>query len=381
MNVLSLKRPSLWLNWVLFGPIQFPQRQEYQEFRYKLAIILMVAGALLTGLFILGQLSAVNPIGWPHMGSMVFFTSTSLVIWLLLRGRPQRFKPLAWVYELVCLWEYTSSLLYVPADELRILWFFTNVPGVFILLGQRAGWVITLGSAVGMVLINPHLSHPYSPNAIATGFLGMLFLGFTFQAFANRSMSYLRRMYDFNAQLDALASHDPLTGVMNARAYYNACEQQIHAAQRSGQSFAVLFVDLDHFKSINDAYGHAAGDEVLRTVAQTLQGHLRASDLLGRIGGEEFSVFLAGTELAGAKQVAEQLRHAVEACEPRAGEVQLRVTASIGVAARGTSAPSMKLIQQQADEAMYLAKKAGRNRVSIFETQAPVPASPASLAA
>ena len=117
----------------------------------------------------------------------------------------------------------------------------------------------------------------------------------------------------------------------------------------------------------NDTYGHAAGDEVLRTVARTLKNSLRNSDLLGSIGGEEFSVFLPNTGITNALQVAEQLRLAVEQCRPDIGQTRLSITASIGVASRGQAVQSMQSIQQRADEAMYEAKKAGRNRVSTLE--------------
>jgi diguanylate cyclase (GGDEF)-like protein len=127
-----------------------------------------------------------------------------------------------------------------------------------------------------------------------------------------------------------------------------------------------LFIDLDHFKMINDQYGHASGDEVLRVVAQTLGQSIRGSDLLGRIGGEEFSIFLPNTHAQGALKVAENLRLAIEACEPLVQGQRLRITASIGVAIKRYADQSMHSIQQQADEAMYRAKREGRNRVSFF---------------
>jgi len=107
---------------------------------------------------------------------------------------------------------------------------------------------------------------------------------------------------------------------------------------------------------------------VLRTVAATLQTHLRRSDLLGRIGGEEFSVFLPDTDLDGARQVAENLRLAVQACQLEVDGSPLSITASIGVAVRTRSTQTLQALQQQADEAMYEAKKAGRNRVSTLDT-------------
>jgi len=355
---------------LLFGRVVFAEREEDQEFRYKLVIVLMTSAALVTGLFILGTLSAVNPISPMHQKSMIFYTLSTTVLWLLLRGHPSRFKPIAWVYEFVGLWESTSSLLYVSIDELRLLWFFTNVPGVFILLGRRAGWVITIGTMLGLALGNAHLERPYSPNAMATALFCLLYLGIFFHTYVGRTFSYFHRMRDYNDRLKDMASHDPLTQVLNARAYYSACEQQMALSQRSQQPFSVLFVDLDHFKKINDTHGHAAGDEVLRVVAQTLGQHLRSTDLLGRIGGEEFSVFLPDTALQGALQVAENLRRAIEQCRPDQADLMVNITASIGVASREGGPQSMQGIQQRADAAMYEAKKAGRNRVSTLEMAA-----------
>ncbi len=350
----------------LFGRVRFAEREEDREFRYKLLMVLMASAAAVTGLFILGTLSAVNMIHPHHLISMVVFTLGSTVLWWWLREHPERFLPVAWLYELLSLWESTSSLLYVSVDELRLLWFFTNVPGVFILLGRRTGWLITLGTMLGLALGNAHLERPYSPNAMATALLCLLYLGIFFHTYVGRTLSYFHRMRDYNERLQDMASHDPLTQVLNARAYYAACEQQIAQSARSQQPFSVLFVDLDHFKAINDTHGHAAGDEVLRVVARTLGEHLRRSDLLRRIGGEEFSVLLPDTALPGALQVAEHLRQAVEQCRPTIGEHVLSITASIGVASRSPGLHSLHELQQRADQAMYEAKKAGRNRVSTL---------------
>lgn len=350
----------------LFGPVQFSESEEYHAFRYKLLVLLMVSGAVFTALFIAGNATEINPIEGLHRWSMLLFTAGALFLWLWLRGDPRRFWRAAWAYEALCLVEYTSALVFVPFDELRILWFYVNVPGVFIMLGQRAGWAITLGTAVGLAVGNAHLAAPYSGNAMATAVLSLLYLGFVFHAYVDRSLSFFARMRVYNRELQQLASRDPLTGVMNARAYYAACDQQIRLGRRNRRPFAVLFVDLDHFKRINDTLGHAAGDEVLRTVARTLQAGIRASDLLGRIGGEEFSIFLPETDVDGAVQLAEGLRAAVQACHPRAGGEAIAVTASIGVAASHDADAALPAIQERADEAMYRAKQAGRNRVSVL---------------
>lgn len=172
-------------------------------------------------------------------------------------------------------------------------------------------------------------------------------------------------MRGYNVRLQQLVSHDPLTGVMNARAYYAACNQYIALSQRQGQPFAVLFVDLDHFKSDNDTHGHAAGHEVLRTVATTLRQKLRSTDLLGRIGGEVFCSFLPVTKPEGAFRLAEDPRLAVQACQPQiTPDQRLTITASTG------QETSLQALQHQADEALYQAKRSGRNRVSTLRVAA-----------
>lgn len=358
--------PMRAMKWLVFGSVEFSEQEEYLEFRYKFLIVLMLTAAGLTGLFILGLVSQINLIGWAHGRMMIAFVTGTLLLWLLLRGSPKRFKHVGWTYEVLSLVESASALVYVPVDELRVLWFYTNIPCVFILLGQRSGWAVTGLTMVGFILVNQHLEQPYSSSAVATGVLAMLYLGVAFHAYVDRSISYFKRMRDYNNQLHDMASHDPLTRVLNAGAYYRACDQQIHASQRANQSFAVLFIDLDHFKSINDTYGHAVGDDVLRAVAQTLQGHVRRSDIVGRIGGEEFSVFLPNTQVLGAQQLAETLRFAIESIHMQIDGVRIRITASIGVAVKRFEQETMQAIQQHADQAMYEAKRGGRNRVSTF---------------
>ncbi|MEO0317520.1 MAG: hypothetical protein RL404_1197, partial [Pseudomonadota bacterium] len=195
----------------------------------------------------------------------------------------------------------------------------------------------------------------------------MIYFAVFFHAYARQSIWFFVRLRESNRELRELATRDMLTGVLNARAYYEICDSLIRVAQRNRAPYAVLFVDLDHFKSINDTHGHAAGDIVLKSVADCLSRSLRESDALGRIGGEEFSIFLPNTDRDGAVRLAEGIRSSIECLMPCIGERTLKVTASIGVARNQHSEQTMKEIQQQADQAMYRAKAGGRNRVSSFD--------------
>lgn len=159
-----------------------------------------------------------------------------------------------------------------------------------------------------------------------------------------------------NEQLEHLSLTDPLTGVANRRAFDRALGEAWKRAVRHDQPLTVVMLDLDHFKHLNDARGHAAGDECLRTVAQQLDSAIRGNgdDLVARWGGEEFVLLLAADE-ATALAVAQRIRLGIE---------PLGVTASLGVAARGSEAEPMELVDR-ADRALYAAKRAGRNQVHV----------------
>lgn len=185
---------------------------------------------------------------------------------------------------------------------------------------------------------------------------------------ANRRLQeYAAQLKESNEKLTYLASHDPLTGVLNARTFYEVCDSMMSVAHRDNKPFSVLFVDLDHFKKVNDTYGHDAGDIVLKSVAACMTGTSRECDVYGRIGGEEFSVYLPGTDREGAMFLAEKLRVNIEQLMPVIDGKPLKVTASIGVASNLPHHHSISDIQRDADHAMYHAKKEGRNRVSCLD--------------
>jgi diguanylate cyclase (GGDEF)-like protein len=170
-------------------------------------------------------------------------------------------------------------------------------------------------------------------------------------------------------ELRSLAMTDFLTKVLNRRAFEERAEQQLALAQRTGLPLALLMIDVDHFKQINDEHGHAAGDSVLIDIARVIGGSIRKQDTLGRHGGEEFGVLLPATDQAGALVVAEKLRCAVEAMCCRVRTKSISVTISIGAAvSRATSPkgpPDLNRLFEEADRALYQAKHRGRNRTEL----------------
>jgi diguanylate cyclase (GGDEF)-like protein len=166
-----------------------------------------------------------------------------------------------------------------------------------------------------------------------------------------------------NRRLANAALTDLLTGLPNRRSAMDQLEQAWAAATRSGSPLALMVIDIDHFKHINDTFGHASGDIVLREAAHSLRASARREDSVCRIGGEEFLVICPHTDLPAAMLSAERLRAQLEAHQIPIGESQQGITSSIGVSVRGAGTADIDALVSAADQALYRAKKSGRNRV------------------
>jgi diguanylate cyclase (GGDEF)-like protein len=164
-------------------------------------------------------------------------------------------------------------------------------------------------------------------------------------------------------QLEEMATTDGLTGCLNKRAFLDQMEQKLMAAQRFGRKLSLIVTDLDHFKAVNDTYGHAAGDRVLQALGQVLKRVKRETDLVARFGGEEFCVLCEETDSRGAELLAERVREELEGTELMTELGPLKVTASLGVATFPEHASNAVDLFIQGDKALYEAKNRGRNRV------------------
>ena len=176
-----------------------------------------------------------------------------------------------------------------------------------------------------------------------------------------------------NEALREMAMHDALTGCLNRRAFFEAVESAFEAARHGGQLLSCIMVDVDHFKSFNDRFGHAVGDQVLKGVAQILHGGVRSGDALCRYGGEEFCMLMPQTSIDEAERVAELLRGAIETTAGKGvrGSRGAQITASFGIAEFDNHETCEELIRD-ADHALYVAKEKGRNCVKCYENDADV---------
>jgi diguanylate cyclase (GGDEF)-like protein len=205
--------------------------------------------------------------------------------------------------------------------------------------------------------------------------VGALYLDHTRKenAFAGADLELLETLGHFaalaieNARLYEQTIHDSLTGLFSHRYFETALEREARKAARTGRPLSLLFVDLDHFKLVNDRHGHAAGDKVLRAVSALLKSSVRGSDVVAaRYAGDEFEALLPETSKEAAREVAERILQGARALE--VGPRKIAVTASIGLATLPDDAPDAAALARKADAAMYRAKRGGRNQICSFET-------------
>jgi diguanylate cyclase (GGDEF)-like protein len=223
---------------------------------------------------------------------------------------------------------------------------------LLVLAGAAVAWSLRLGELIGATAGHDlMLATPGNTVHMIYGTLEPVFASLAFLLMYNETAQ---------AELRRLARTDPLTGALNRRALTEEMERLLHQPERT---HAALMLDADHFKAINDRLGHAGGDRVLAALARGIAARLRAHDVFGRIGGEEFLVLLPRTDAAAANALAESLRAHVEALALEFDGQPQSITVSIGVAVSAADDRQVDSLVRRADRALYEAKRAGRNRV------------------
>ena len=219
--------------------------------------------------------------------------------------------------------------------------------------------VLSLPLRVGDHIIGMLSAQSYQPNAYTTEDQYLLEMLAATAAIAIENSRLLK-------EIQWLAITDPLTGLFNRRGLFELAEREVDRFRRFGRPFCVFMLDIDHFKMINDTYGHSAGDQVLLELANRLKKQIRDIDIIGRYGGEEILVVLPETHITQAMQAAERARHTVQKHPFQTDRGDIPVTISAGVAQFDTTIPNLASLVDRADSAMYAAKQTGRNRVQAY---------------
>ncbi|MCK4866051.1 MAG: diguanylate cyclase [Gammaproteobacteria bacterium] len=327
---------------------------------------------------------------WPKMDSKLLFIWLSVIVissflrlFLFLTYRhknPQGDEVLKWERPYFITLMISSSIWGIGAVLLSYnLSFLYQTITYFILMGM-AGSALTVYSAIRYFSVSA-VAIILLPITLWFLFLAdsrsimMSALGIIFMVSAYRATLVLSDTLHFSYMLthalgrakeeaEKLASIDMLTGINNRRAFTELAKNQVEYCKRHEYPVSAIILDADHFKNINDTYGHASGDAALQNLSNILQNLTRASDVIGRIGGEEFAVLLTSTNVKDAMLVAEKLKNWIADNPVHIDDEYFSMTVSIGVASDDKY--NLELLLNNADKAMYKAKRAGRNQVICF---------------
>ena len=275
-------------------------------------------------------------------------------------------------------------ILLFAAPAALVSWVDDGSRSILVAVGAAAigVWLTAIITLVYVILRYRRLVK--AAEALAAGRLGVSVKASTKgRGFDNRLARAINTISDKLSETTDAAQTDKLTGVANRRALLVDLFNEVERSNRYERPLSVAFVDIDHFKAVNDTYGHAVGDEVLRGVAQAIQSNLRATDMVGRYGGEEFMLILTETNVEEGAVLTEKLRNIVAAQRFTAEGQTLSVTISIGIAGGVGARLTSDALVRDADAAMYSAKSLGRNQTYIFaepDEDARVPRAPISAA-
>ncbi|WP_422910424.1 GGDEF domain-containing protein [Pseudomonas sp. MAC6] len=276
--------------------------------------------------------------------------------WRIVRVR----NLLPWIYlYLLPTFSFLLYIIVIPnASKTAFVWVYSIPVLSYLLLGLKRGSLLALPFILGACLLYLY-TYPIQRDAeslIDLGnavFCGLMILVFVYLYEARRATAYQK--------LQHMARTDALTGVANRGSFQQSLEQSIREAQRSQSRLVLVVLDVDYFKAVNDQYGHDAGDQALRHICNSLGQRLRATDTLGRLGGEEFGLLLRNTESQGAESLVEGLRARLCSQPMRYGDQDIALSATFGLAEWPVDGRTAEQLYRCADQRLYRGKEQGRN--------------------
>ncbi len=351
---------------ILNSGFEFESTELLLKFRFRLlntCLLVAISFAFLVGL--LHDLGLHNTGDFHSKVNYLYsLSSFGLLIWL--RQNKQNFKKVSESLILVSLITFTSALIFVVEDQFRIIWFYIAVFLAYTVIGNRAGVITTLVSIAIIVLCFMVFELGFSQVTLQGSLIGLLISSVLASVHVRKIAEFETILLNKNRELEVLATVDGLTGVMNKRMFNEMAAKYLEAAERTEKPLSLLYLDLDFFKKVNDQHGHQVGDIMLIKFTDVVGKCLRKSDLLGRVGGEEFAIVLFETTVDDAAAVAEKIRSRVQESSYQYDNNLVEVTTSIGISHFESGEDTLDTIQKRADKALYQAKNLGRNRVEII---------------
>lgn len=350
------------LNNFLYSGFSFNEDENILQFKFKMlnSVLLIVAFfGTLVGLF--GDLD-INDMGPIHSKVNYIYSFLTILLIFFLRLSKKNYETTANFLLAISFFTFTSTLIFVPQDEFRMIWFYFLIFVAYILTNSTQGLFYTVASVGTILLAHFFAELQLSQVAINTAVLGLFAGSFLSLVYTAKIKDYENSLNRKNNSLNILASTDHLTGIMNRRMFSEIFKRYFQTAQKDDFSLTFLLLDLDYFKNINDNYGHQIGDIVLKRFAETIEKVLSKSDIFARIGGEEFAILISKTKGKDAYIFAESIRREIENILMECDGHKIVITTSIGMTQSSRSDSSLDDIFSRADTALYRAKNEGRNR-------------------
>lgn len=330
------------------------------------SILLIIA--VFSNLFAVMSDLGLNDLGPIHTKVDYLYGFSTFMLIFYLRLSKENYFNTSHTLIIISVMTFTSALVFVPQDEFRMIWFYLIVFVAYALNGKASGLFYTAASIAIILTAHSSLDLQLSQVAINSGILGLIIGSFLSLIYTNKITDYENSLSKKNQDLKVLASTDGLTGIMNKRIFNEVSERYFGTAQRDHQNLTLLLLDLDHFKDVNDNYGHQVGDELLVRFVHAIESLLRKSDIIARVGGEEFAILLFKTSSDEALSLAEKVRQETEqisiACEAR--KKSISITTSIGISQNRSDDKKFSDIYLRSDKALYQAKEKGRNQVFLI---------------
>lgn len=293
-----------------------------------------------------------------------YLASAELIVFVLLMVGAHRISHtrnlLPWIYAyLIPAFCFMILIMVIPnASRTAFVWIFMMPVLSYLLLGRKAGFLLAAPFMLASTAYNVYQFGSLSDASSAIDLFNPIICGLVILLFIH---VYESMRSEAERQLVTLAQTDALTGLPNRSSFQAAFERVINESRRAGSVFALVLLDIDHFKAVNDSLGHDAGDEALRRVAQSLTQRLRSTDVVGRLGGEEFGLILREMDVTHTVQVIEELRQRMADSDISYGQDTIRLTVTLGVALWPHDGETTTALYQTADRRLYRGKHMGRN--------------------
>jgi diguanylate cyclase (GGDEF)-like protein len=308
---------------------------------------------------------------------VIFLVISLITLYLLNHVKTaQQYEYLSFLWTLFLILLAIYANISRPVTNIR----FSNIDpliilAIFVFFPNRLFLSVMLGSifTIGDLVVIWFFKSPINDISLKTIELSYVLANVLGLFIANRLRQFRQKQYStflqeqtIRKELEKVAFVDHLTGALNRRKFFQLGTHEFNKCKSAKTSFAIMMLDLDFFKKLNDEFGHAAGDHYLKHFAETIITKTRNNDIFGRLGGEEFALLLPNTNLESALEMAERLRHLFENVELHFNNQLLRTTVSIGVAKLRIEERTFQDVLKRADDALYQAKRNGRNQVQCF---------------